>query len=144
PAKDHQPETWQYTIKNTSDAQRWIYLNWRLPWNYGQSVDDDWYWSGRGEPRNGTDILKNPAADARDSTTMLQAVYNNKSGVALALPPDQIVTQLKQSLISPLPASGIALQLQLQIALVLDAGQSDTFPIEIYHFEPRYGFLDAL
>jgi hypothetical protein len=137
-AKNDAPETWQYTIKNTSAAQRWIYLNCSMPFAADANIH---YWDGRGEPVSGDALLNNHSADATRGTTMLQAAYDEKDGIALALPPDQIVTQFKQSLnVTP----DKKYFLQLQIPLVLDAGQSDTFPIEIYHFTPRYGFLDAL
>ena len=134
-------ETWQFTLKNNSANERWIYLNWTIPFATNANINDIHYWSGRGEPLSGGALLKNPSSDAGRDTTMLQAVYDKNQGIALALPPDQIVTQLTQTLNSSSPQKYF---LHLQIPLVLDAGQSDTFPIEIYHFTPRYGFLDAL
>ncbi len=141
PAKADTPETWQYTIKNTSLGERWIYLNWSIPFATNATINDLHYWSGRSEPVSGDALLKNPSTDATHNTTMLQTVYDKNQGIALALPPDQIVTQFKQTLDSTSPQKYF---LHLQIPLVLDAGQSDTFPIEIYHYTPRYGFLDAL
>lgn len=139
-AKNDAPETWQYTIKNTSVTERWIYLGWSMEFSSKANIDDVHYWSGRGEPVSGNALLKNPSSDASRGTTMLQAAYDKKEGIALALPPDQIVTQLWQWV----DVSSQKYFLHLRIPLVLDAGQSDTFPIEIYHFTPRYGFLDAL
>jgi len=140
PAKDNQAETSNFTIKNTSNSERWLYLNWEITWNSNTNTNQLSYWSGKGEPITGGALLKNPSADASMNTTMLQAIYDDKNGIALALPPDQIVSQIHQSLEN----TNGNLILHLQIPLVLDAGQSDTFPIEIYHFTPRYGFLDAL
>jgi len=139
-AKDNISEVYEFTIKNTSSNQRWIYLNWKLNFISNANIDNTYYWSGRGNAVSGEALIKNPSENADRDTTMLQAIYDKDQGIALALPPDQIVTQFTQSL----NYSGGKYFLHLQIPLVLDAGQSDTFPIEIYHFTPRYGFLDAL
>lgn len=148
-AQNGAPEIWQFTLKNTSANECWIYLNWSVTFGSNANINDIHYWGGRGEPVSGDALFKNPSYDASRDTTMLQAIYDKNQGIALALPPDQIVTQLKQSLSHRLniplyPLKSQLLTLHLQIPLVLDAGQSDTFPIEIYHFTPRYGFLDAL
>jgi hypothetical protein len=139
-AQNNRPETWNFTIKNNGASQRWLYLNWIVIWD-SKNVNNLHYWSGKGDPVTGQALLNNPSSDASLNTSMLQAIYDNKSGLALALPPDQIVSQFEQSLQN---TRDNGLNLRLQIPLVLDAGQSDTFPIEVYRFTPRYGFLDAL
>lgn len=140
-AQNNAPEICRFTIKNTSADERWIYLNWSVAFASNTGIDGIHYWDGQGEALSGNALLEHPSADAAHDTTMLQAVYDGNQGVALALPPDEIVSQLTQSLDTSPDKKYI---LHLQIPLVLDAGQSDTFPIEIYHFTPRYGFLDAL
>ncbi len=140
PATGNRPESWRFTVKNTSPSQRWLYLNWQTAWNAAPDIQKLQYWSGKAQPVTGAKLLQTPSANAMSNTTMLQALYDGQNGLALALPPDEIVSQLKQSLEQ---VNG-KLALQLQIPLVLDAGQSDTFPIEVYRFTPRYGFLDAL
>jgi hypothetical protein len=139
PAQKNRPESWNFTIKNTGAAERWLYLNWETPWS-SQDVSRLQYWSGKGDTITGAALRQTPSSDVALNTSMLQAIYDDKSGLALALPPDQIVSQFEQSLQS----QNNALRLRLRIPLVLDAGQSDTFPIEVYRFTPRYGFLDAL
>jgi len=134
-------DTYLYTIKNTSAQQRFLYLNWTISFTSPHPINNIHYWDGRGEPLSGNALLQKPSQNANDTTSMLQAVYDDAQGIALALPPDQIVSQFTQSLEV---ANDKSYSLHLQIPLVLDAGQSDTFPIEIYHFTPRYGFLDAL
>lgn len=140
PQKDR-PETWSFTVTNNSSSQRWFYLNWETPWNFAQDKERLRYWGGKGAPVGGTALLQTPSTNAALNASMLQAIYDDKNGLALALPPDEIVSQFEQSLRSE---PNNAWRLRLQIPLVLDAGQSDTFPIEVYRFTPRYGFLDAL
>jgi|GEM_PF-1972461 len=138
PANDNNPETWKYTIKNNSAGDRWLYLNWQLSWD--KSAADLHYWGGRGDAVSGQALSWHPYVDGEMNATMLQAIYDNKNGLALALPPMQIVSALNQSLLT----KDQKYFLQLQIPLALSAGESDTFPIEIYRFTPRYGYLDAL
>jgi hypothetical protein len=140
PTQKNRPETWIFTIKNNGATDRWLYLNWETIWN-SKDVNNLHYWSGKDAPVTGAALLQTPSSDVSLNTSMLQAIYNDKNGLALALPPDQIISQFEQSLQS---GAGNELNLRLQIPLVLDAGQSDTFPIEVYRFTPRYGFLDAL
>lgn len=139
-AQGTRPESWDFVIKNNSSSQRWLYLNWEVLWD-SKDNEDLRYWSGKGEPISGIALLQEPSADVSLNTSMIQAIYDDRKGMALALPPDEIVSQFEQSLQS---GAGNSLRLRLQIPLVLDAGQSDTFPVELYRFTPRYGFLDAL
>lgn len=139
-ANGNSPETWKYTIKNNSTGDRWLYLNWQLSWDQTADINNLHYWGGRGDAVSGETLLRHPYVDGEMNATMLQAIYNDKNGLALALPPMQIVSALNQSLLT----KDQKYFLQLQIPLALSAGESDTFPIEIYRFTPRYGYLDAL
>jgi hypothetical protein len=134
------PQIWKTTITNTSKEQRWLNLNWTVNWNGSANINDLHYWNGNKTPVSGEELLSAPIANANLCTSMIQTIYDDKSGLALALPPLEIVPVFQQSL----EKTDTGFQLHLQIPLVLDAGESDTFPIEIYQFTPRYGFLDAL
>jgi len=140
-AQKDRPETWRFTVTNNSSSQRWFYLNWETPWNAAQGKERLRYWGGKGAPVTGAALQQTPSTNAGLNASMLQAIYDDKNGLALALPPDEIVSQFEQSL---RPDQNNTLRLRLQVPLVLDVGQSDTFPIEVYRFTPRYGFLDAL
>jgi hypothetical protein len=142
PAPETAAGSWNFAITNNSNGTRWLYLNWTTAWEFGAKGSALRYWSGKGEPLQGDALLKAPAADVSQNTTMLQAIYDDKRGLALALPPEQIVSQFEQSL--QYEPKQQKLYLRLRIPLVLDAGQSDVFPIEAYRFTPRYGLLDAL
>jgi len=134
------PQIWKVTITNTGQAQRWLYLRWTAAWNKTDKLEQLYYWNGRGEPVSGGALRDALPSNANGCTSMIQAIYDNQNGLALALSPFEVVSQFQQSLLS----DGNKFQLQLQIPLVLDAGQSDSFPVEIYRFTPRYGYLDAL
>jgi hypothetical protein len=132
-------QAWRFALKNTSSQQRWLYLNWRISFPSPDELPAIHYWDGRAEAVTGGAILQRKA-DKNDGL-MMQAAYDQNTGLALALPPDQIVSQFTQTLESAKDNQYI---LHLQIPLVLDAGQGDEFPVEIYRFVPRYGYLDAL
>lgn len=134
------PQIWKTTITNTSKEQRWLNLNWTVNWNGSADIKNLHYWNGNKTPVSGQELLDAPIANANLCTSMIQTIYDDKSGLALAVPPLEIVPVFQQSL----EKTDSGFQLHLQIPLVLDAGESDTFPIEIYQFAPRYGFLDAL
>ena len=138
--KSNSQQIWKTTVTNTSKEQRWLNLNWQISWDGSSEIDELHYWSGNKTPVSGQELLNTPMANANLCTSMLQTIYDNKVGLALALPPLEIVPVFQQSL----EKTTTGFQLHLQIPLVLDAGQSDTFPVEIYQFTPRYGFLDAL
>ena len=133
-------QTWKTFITNTNKEQRWLNLNWTVNWNGSPNINDLHYWNGNKTPVSGQELLNAPSANANLCTSMIQTIYDSKAGLALALPPLEIVPVFQQSL----EKTNTGFQLHLQIPLVLDAGQSDTFPVEIYQFAPRYGFLDAL
>lgn len=133
-------QVWRFTIKNNSSQDRWLYLNWQLPWQKATDLNRLHYWSGQGAAITGQALSYEPVATEDRNTTMLQAVYDDEVGVALALPPAEIVSAFKNSFKN----DAGKYFLELQIPLVLSPSQSDTFPIEVYHFQPRYGYLDAL
>src|SRR5690606_20981790 len=101
------------------------------------AIENLHYWNGNRTLFSGTQLLDSPTANAHLCTSMIQAIYDDTSGLALALPPLEIVPAFQQTLIQ---TEG-KFQLQLEIPLVLDVGESDVFPLEIYQFTPRYGFL---
>jgi hypothetical protein len=134
------PGVWKTTITNTAPEQKWLFLNWSAGWSRAHDLQKLHYWRGTGEPVAGESLKNVAPADANGATMMLQAIYDDTTGLALALEPTEIVSQLQQSLV----VENGAPRLRLQIPLVLDAGQSDSFAVEVYDFRPRYGFLDAL
>ena len=134
------PQLWKTTISNTGNEQRWLNLIWKISWNGSTAIENLHYWNGNRTLFSGTQLLDSPTANAHLCTSMIQAIYDDTSGLALALPPLEIVPAFQQTLIQ---TEG-KFQLQLEIPLVLDVGESDVLPLEIYQFTPRYGFLDAL
>lgn len=139
-ASASRPQIWKTTITNTSKEQRWLYLNWTATWNADSALEKLHYWNGNKTPVSGKELLNAPTADANVCTSMIQTIYSDKTGLAMALNPFEIAPVFEQSL----QKTNAGFELHLQIPLVLDAGQSDSFPVEIYHYTPRYGFLDAL
>jgi len=133
------PQQWRVAISNTGKTPRYLYLRWRVEWN-GAGNEALRYWPGTGEPVAGQLLQHSPASNANADTSMIQAIYNADDGLALALDPLEIISQFDQKL----EYADEKYYLQLQIPLVLDGGQSDAIPVEIYRFTPRYGFLDAL
>jgi hypothetical protein len=138
PSRSDAVKAWRFSLKNNSSQQRWLYLNWRVAFSSKSDLAQVHYWDGRAQAVQGKAIFGRKA-DKNDGL-MMQAVYDQNDGIALALSPEQIVSQFSQSL----EAANNQYVLHLQIPIVLDAGKSDVFPIEVYRFAPRYGYFDAL
>jgi hypothetical protein len=128
------PQIWKTAITNTSKEQRWLYLNWTATWNENSALEKLHYWNGNKTPVSGQELLNAPTADANTCTSMIQTIYDDKTGLAMALNPFEIAPVFEQSL----QKTNAGFELHLRIPLVLDAGESDSFPVEIYHFTPRY------
>ena len=45
PANGASPESWNFTIKNNSTSDRWLYLNWQLSWDKPTAITNLHYWA---------------------------------------------------------------------------------------------------
>ncbi|MEO6909286.1 MAG: hypothetical protein ABI210_15500, partial [Abditibacteriaceae bacterium] len=133
------PQTWKTTITNASKEQRQLNLNWEVSWDGSSVLNDLHYWNGNKTPVSGQQLFA-PMADNHLCSPIIQAIYNDQNGIALALDPIKITPVFKETLDRNIST----FYLHLKIPLVLDAGKSETFPVEIYQFNPRYGYLDVL
>lgn len=144
PAATSAQVLWSTQIRNAGSGQRRLTLRWSVECRMNPGYD---YWRGRDEPVSGEWLAFIPPGGA-NNTLPLQTLYGATSGYALAMDPMEIFSGLKQwqeSVAAASPNAGSPnTRMTLEIPLVLDAGQQDSFEFALYSYTPRYGYLDAV